>query len=61
MRHDNPLSWMLADALELLRSTDMPIVDVALASGFSSQSHLSNWFLREVGISPAAYRRQAIA
>ena len=26
----------------------------------SSQSHLSNWFLREVGISPAAYRRQGI-
>jgi len=26
--------------------------------GFSSQSHLSNWFLRLVGISPAEYRRQ---
>jgi len=43
---------------ELLRDTDLPIVDVALSSGFSSQSHLSNWFLRMVGISPAAYRRQ---
>ena len=55
--HRYVLARRIERAKELLRSTDMPIVDVALASGFSSQSHLSNWFLREVGISPAAYRR----
>jgi AraC family transcriptional regulator len=44
-------------ARELLRNTSMPVVDVAMASGFSSQSHLSHWFLRLVGVSPAAYRR----
>ena len=44
-------------ARELLRNTAMPVVDVAMASGFSSQSHLSHWFLRLVGVSPAAYRR----
>lgn len=59
--HRYVLARRIERAKELLRSTDMPIVDVALASGFSSQSHLSNWFLREVGISPAAYRRQAIS
>ena len=60
--HQSPHQYVLARrierARELLRDTDLPIVDVALSSGFSSQSHLSNWFLRMVGISPAAYRRQ---
>ena len=46
-------------AKELLRNTDLPVVDVALSSGFSSQSHLSHWFIRQVGVSPAVYRRQA--
>ena len=59
--HRYVLARRIERAKELLHSTDMPIVDVALASGFSSQSHLSNWFLREVGISPAAYRRQAVS
>lgn len=59
--HRYVLARRIERAKELLRSTDMPIVDVALASGFSSQSHLSNWFLRDVGISPAAYRRQAVS
>ena len=57
--HRYVLQRRIERAKELLRGTDMPIVDVALASGFSSQSHLSTWFIREVGISPAAYRRQA--
>jgi len=59
--HRYVLARRIERAKELLRATDMPIVDVALASGFSSQSHLSNWFLREVGLSPASYRRQAMA
>lgn len=44
-------------AKELLRNTDIPVVDVALSSGFSSQSHLSYWFQRYVGVPPAAYRQ----
>lgn len=47
-------------AKDLLRNTDTPIADVALSAGFSSQSHLSNWFLRLLGVTPAAYRRQNI-
>jgi AraC-like DNA-binding protein len=46
-------------ARELLRNTSMPVVDVAMALGFSSQSYLSHWFLPQVGVSPAAYRRQS--
>ena len=56
--HQYVLRRRLERAKELLRNTDRPIVDVALSAGFSSQSHLSNWFLRDVGVSPAAYRRQ---
>jgi AraC family transcriptional regulator len=57
--HQYVLKRRLERAKDLLRNSDRPIVDVALSSGFSSQSHLSNWFLRQVGVSPAAYRRQS--
>jgi AraC family transcriptional regulator len=57
--HQYVLTRRIERARELLRNTDMPVVDVALASGFSSQSHLAHWFVRQVGVSPAAYRRQA--
>ncbi len=56
--HQYVLARRIERARELLRDTDLPIVDVALSSGFSSQSHLSNWFLRMVGVSPATYRKQ---
>ena len=57
--HQYVLSRRIEKAKVLLRDTDIPIVDIALATGFSSQSHLSNWFLRQVGVSPATFRRQA--
>ena len=56
--HQYVLSRRIERAKELLRNTETPVVEVALRTGFSSQSHLSNWFLRHVGVSPAAYRRQ---
>jgi len=56
--HQYVLARRIERARELLRNTSMPVVDVAMAVGFSSQSHLSHWFLRQVGVSPAAYRRQ---
>jgi AraC family transcriptional regulator len=56
--HQYVLGRRIERAKELLRNTELPVVDVALSAGFSSQSHLSHWFLRSVGVSPAAYRRQ---
>ncbi|HLI86491.1 MAG TPA: AraC family transcriptional regulator [Bryobacteraceae bacterium] len=56
--HRYVLERRIERAKEMLRGTDTPIVEVALAAGFSSQSHLSNWFLRQVGVTPGAYRRQ---
>ncbi|HEV3331523.1 MAG TPA: AraC family transcriptional regulator [Bryobacteraceae bacterium] len=58
--HQYVLARRLERAKELLRGTDAPIVEVALSAGFSSQSHLSNWFVRQVGVSPALYRRQGL-
>lgn len=43
-------------AKHLLASTDVPIVDVALQTGFSSQSHLSTSFQKRLGVTPARYR-----
>jgi AraC-like DNA-binding protein len=34
----------------------LPIVDVACATGFADQSHLTKWFKRIVGIPPGAYQ-----
>ena len=59
--HQYVLGRRIERAKELLRNTDLPVVDVALASGFSSQSHLSHWFIRQLGVSPAVYRRQSTA
>jgi AraC family transcriptional regulator len=55
--HRYVLARRVERAKELLRNTEMQVVDVALSSGFSSQSHLSYWFQRYVGVSPAAYRQ----
>lgn len=56
--HQYVLMRRIERARELLRNTDLSVVDIALACGFSSQSHLAHWFVRQVGVSPAAYRRQ---
>jgi AraC family transcriptional regulator len=46
----------VARACELLRNPQMPIVSIALAVGFSSQSHFTTVFGRFVGTTPASYR-----
>jgi AraC family transcriptional regulator len=43
-------------AAELLDGTETAIAEVALRVGFVDQSHLTRWFVRFVGLSPAAYR-----
>lgn len=46
-------------AKELLRGTDLPVIEVASETGFASQSHLATAFKRVVGVTPGAYREQA--
>jgi AraC family transcriptional regulator len=55
--HQYVLARRIERAKELLRNSEMPIIDVALSVGFSSQSHLSHWMIRHTGVSPGAYRR----
>lgn len=56
-----PYQWVLNQridhARQLLRTTDLPLAQVALHCGFFDQSHLTRIFSREVGVSPGRWRR----
>lgn len=47
----------LRRAADMLRSTNMPVKQVAASIGFSSRSHFSRAFRQDYGIDPTAYRR----
>lgn len=57
-----PYQWLLDQRVKqaqlLLRSTDLPLAEVAVSCGFADQSHLTRIFTRRLGITPAAWRRQ---
>ncbi len=46
-------------AKELLRRPDLTLAEVALASGFADQSHMTRTFRRLSGTTPATFRRDA--
>jgi LacI family transcriptional regulator len=48
----------LSRAERLLADTDLPIPEVAAASGFSHPETLTRTFRRERGLTPLAYRRR---
>ena len=41
---------------DLLAGTDLPLSEIALASGFSDQSHFARQFRQHVGVTPSTYR-----
>jgi AraC family transcriptional regulator len=45
-------------AQHLLAETGRPIAEIAFECGFANQEHLTRFFKRAVGATPAAYRRQ---
>jgi AraC family transcriptional regulator len=52
------LRWLrVARAARGLAETDAPLAEIALGAGFADQSHFSNVFRRETGLSPSAFRR----
>jgi AraC family transcriptional regulator len=57
-----PYRWLLMQRVKrakaLLRGTNMPIAEIAVACGFADQSHLTRVFSKAFRISPAAWRRQ---
>lgn len=48
----------LCTAASLLRETSLPMIEVAMASGFLDLSHFHRFFRRRFGLTPAQYRRQ---
>lgn len=46
-------------AKHLLRQTDLSVTQIALRTGFYSQSHFSGKFRQHAGATPSAYRKQA--
>ena len=55
--HDYVIRCRVRRAQDLLATTDMPLSEIALASGFSDQSHCARRFREELGITPSQYRR----
>lgn len=57
-----PHSYILARRIErakhLLARGELPLAEIALAVGFSSQSHLTTAFRRATGVTPARWRSQ---
>jgi AraC-like DNA-binding protein len=45
-------------AQSLMRSTNEPLCDIALACGLTDQAHLTKLFRRHVGQTPNAWRRK---
>jgi AraC family transcriptional regulator len=48
----------LLRAQELLASTDLPLIDIALATGFADQSHFCRRFHQMTGMPPRTFRLQ---
>jgi AraC family transcriptional regulator len=56
--HQYLLERRIAKASRILVETELPISEVALTTGFSSQSHFATAFKKKVGLSPKAYRHE---
>jgi AraC family transcriptional regulator len=56
--HQFVLRLRVERAQELLRRSELSLAEVALATGFAHQSHLTQLFKRQVGVTPSVYRRE---
>ncbi len=56
--HQFVLHQRLDRAQQLLAETDMPLAQIALETGFASQSHLTSVFKQQRGVTPRAYRQE---
>jgi AraC-like DNA-binding protein len=43
-------------AVKLIRA-GLPLGEVAFATGFSDQAHLTRWFRKMLGVTPGSYRQ----
>jgi AraC family transcriptional regulator len=51
-------SLRLEHGREELKNSDRPLIEIALALGYSDQSHFTTSFKRYTGLTPSAYRSQ---
>ena len=56
--HQFVLNQRIECAKHLLRESNLPLAEIALASGFANQSHLTQAFKRALGLTPASYRKE---
>jgi transcriptional regulator GlxA family with amidase domain len=54
--HEYLVQCRVRRAQELLAGTNLPLSEIALATGFSDQSHCGRRFREQVGITPSSYR-----
>jgi transcriptional regulator GlxA family with amidase domain len=54
--HDYLMQCRVRRAQDLLARTEMPLSEIALASGFADQSHFARRFKEHVGVTPGSYR-----
>jgi transcriptional regulator GlxA family with amidase domain len=54
--HDYLVQCRVRRAQDLLAGTDLPLSEIALASGFADQSHCARRFREHVGVTPSSYR-----
>src|SRR5262245_21858196 len=54
--HDYLVQCRVRRAQTLLATTDMPLSEIALASGFADQSHCARRFREYFGVTPSSYR-----
>lgn len=57
--HQMLICERVARAAHLLRTTETPLAEVAYAVGFSSQSHMTTTFARQIGMTPGRYRSES--
>jgi len=60
-----PHQWLLRQrvkaAKQLMTVRDLPLSEIAMSAGFANQSHFTRVFSAAVGVSPAAWRREALS
>jgi AraC family transcriptional regulator len=54
--HHYVLQQRVERAKQLLSTTELSVLEIALSCGFSSHSHLGKWFRQQTGMTPKAYR-----
>jgi AraC family transcriptional regulator len=56
--HQYLLSLRLENAIQMMRERSTPLIDIAVACGFSSHAHFTNVFRSKLGMLPSQYRRE---